>query len=63
LNSLSQQDYPQVLIEVIVVDNHSAEVTVDKVKASMERYCDKFYDFKLVIHDKNYGVSKLEMMQ
>ena len=58
LNSLLQQDYPLKLIEVIVVDGHSIDGTVNKVKRFMEEHGGKFYDFKLIVHDRNYGVSK-----
>ena len=58
LNSLLQQDYPLKLIEVIVIDGHSIDGTVNKVKRFMEEHGNKFYDFKLIVHDRNYGVSK-----
>ena len=58
LNSLLQQDYPLKLIEVIVVDDHSIDETVNKVRKFMEEHGNKFYDFKLIVHDRNYGVSK-----
>jgi len=58
LNSLLQQDYPLKLIEVIVIDDHSIDETVNKVKRFMEEHGNKFYDFKLIVHDRNYGVSK-----
>jgi len=58
LNSLLQQDYPLKLIEVIVVDGHSIDGTVNKVRKFIEKHGNKFYDFKLVIHDRNYGASK-----
>jgi len=58
LNSLLQQKYPLKLIEVIVVDDHSIDGTVNKIKRFMEEYGNKFYDFKLIVHDRNYGVSK-----
>jgi glycosyltransferase involved in cell wall biosynthesis len=58
LNSLLQQDYPLKLIEVIVVDGHSIDETVNKVRKFMEEHGNKFYDFKLIVHDRNYGVSK-----
>jgi len=58
LNALLFQDYPLKLLEVIVVDGCSTDRTIDKVKEFLGRYRDKFYDFKLIIHDRNYGVSK-----
>ena len=58
LNALLLQDYPLKFLEVIVVDGCSIDRTVDRVKEFLERYHDKFYDFKLIVHDKNYGVSK-----
>jgi glycosyltransferase involved in cell wall biosynthesis len=58
LNSLLQQDYPLKLIEVIVVDGHSIDETVNKVRKFIEKHANKFYDFKLIIHDRNYGASK-----
>jgi len=58
LNSLLQQDYPLKLIEVIVVDGHSIDETVNKVRKFIEKHGNKFYDFKLIIHDRNYGASK-----
>ena len=58
LNSLLQQDYPSKLIEVIVVDGHSIDETVNKVRKFMEEHGDKFHDFKLIVHDRNHGVSK-----
>jgi glycosyltransferase involved in cell wall biosynthesis len=58
LGSLLQQDYPLKLIEVIVVDGHSIDGTVNKVREFIEKHGNKFYDFKLIIHDRNYGVSK-----
>jgi glycosyltransferase involved in cell wall biosynthesis len=58
LNSLLQQDYPLKLIEVIVIDSQSIDGTVNKVKRFMEEHGNKFYDFKFIVHDRNYGVSK-----
>jgi len=58
LNALLNQEYPLKRIEVIVIDGHSVDNTVDKVRIFMEKHRDKFYDFQLIIHDKNYGVSK-----
>lgn len=58
LNALLNQYYSLKRIEVIVVDDHSIDNTMDKVKAFMGKYRDQFYGFKLIIHDKNYGVSK-----
>jgi glycosyltransferase involved in cell wall biosynthesis len=58
LYSLLQQDYPLKLIEVIVVDGHSIDGTVKRVRRFMEEHGNKFYDFKLIVHDRNYGVSK-----
>jgi glycosyltransferase involved in cell wall biosynthesis len=58
LNSLIIQDYPLKLIEIIIVDGHSVDDTVDKIKRFMEKYRDMFHNFELIIHGKNLGVSK-----
>jgi glycosyltransferase involved in cell wall biosynthesis len=58
LNSLLQQYYPLKLIEVVVVDGNSIDGTVNKVREFIGKHGNEFYDFKLIIHDRNYGASK-----
>jgi glycosyltransferase involved in cell wall biosynthesis len=58
LAALLSQTYPTKCIEVIMVDGHSQDNTVEKVKKFIASYRNYFHDIKLIIHDKNYGVSK-----
>jgi len=58
LEALLNQDYPLKHIEVIVVDGASIDNTVEIVKRFAEKYRHLFYDFKIIVHERNMGVSK-----
>lgn len=58
LNALLTQEYPLSLIEVIVVDDHSHDNTLDIVKEFEGEHRGKFYDFKIIVHEENLGVSR-----
>jgi glycosyltransferase involved in cell wall biosynthesis len=58
LTALVSQTYPTKCIEVIIVDGNSRDNTVEKVKKFIANYRNNFFDIKLIIHGKNYGVSK-----
>lgn len=58
LNALLKQQYPLYLIEVIIVDGRSHDTTLSIVERFMNEYGKKFYDFKIIVHERNLGVSK-----
>jgi len=58
LEALLKQDYPLNRIEVIVVDGASIDNTVEIVNRYAEKYRHLFYDFKIMVHERNMGVSK-----
>jgi len=58
LEALLKQNYPLKRIEVIIVDGASTDDTIKIVKKFAENYAHLFHDFKVIIHEKNMGVSK-----
>lgn len=58
LESLLVQDYPLKAIEVIVVEGHSIDNTLNILERFRKDYRDNFHDFKVVLHERNLGVSK-----
>jgi len=58
LDSILSQDFQLNKIELIVVDDGSKDNTVSIIKSFIEVNARKFYDVKLIVHDKNYGVSR-----
>jgi len=58
LEALHNQDYPLKCIEVTVVDGTSIDNTVEIVKKFAGRYDHLIYDFKIIVHERNMGVSK-----
>ena len=58
LKGIVEQDFPLNRVKLIVVDDGSKDNTLNIVKGFVERYSKLFYDVKIVVHDRNYGVSK-----
>jgi len=58
LDSILSQDFQLNKIELIVVDDGSKDNTVSIIKSFIEVNAHKFYDVRLIVHDKNYGVSR-----
>lgn len=58
LNALLEQEYPLNMIEVIVVDGCSYDNTLSIVREFKKLHGSKFHDFKIIIHERNLGVSK-----
>jgi glycosyltransferase involved in cell wall biosynthesis len=58
LKGIVGQDFPLNRVELIVVDGGSKDNTLKIVKEFVEHYSKLFYDVKIVVHDRNYGVSK-----
>lgn len=58
LDGILRQSYPLNRVELIIVDGGSKDSTLDIINRFVERHKDKFYDVKILVHDRNYGVSK-----
>ena len=58
LDSILDQNFPLDEIELIIVDGGSRDATLDMVKKFIDENRDKFRRIELIVHDKNYGVSK-----
>ena len=58
LKGIIEQDFPLNRVELIIVDGGSKDNTLKIVKEFVERYAKLFYNIKVVVHDRNYGVSK-----
>ena len=58
LKSIIEQDFPLNSVELIIVDGGSKDNTLKIIKEFVEHYAKNFYDVKVIVHDKNYGVSK-----
>jgi glycosyltransferase involved in cell wall biosynthesis len=58
LKGIVEQDFPLNRVELIVVDGGSKDNTLKIIKEFVERYSKLFYDVKVIVHDRNYGVSK-----
>ncbi|MCI4462549.1 MAG: glycosyltransferase family 2 protein, partial [Thermogladius sp.] len=58
LKGVVGQDFPLNRVELIIVDGGSKDNTLKMVKEFAERYSKLFYDVRVVVHDRNYGVSK-----
>ncbi|MEM4914011.1 MAG: glycosyltransferase [Desulfurococcaceae archaeon] len=58
LNAILKQTYPLNKVELIIVDGGSKDETIDIIKRFLNENSHKFNTVRLIIHDKNYGVSK-----
>jgi glycosyltransferase involved in cell wall biosynthesis len=58
LKGVIEQDFPLEKVELIVVDGGSKDKTLELIQSFLKENVHRFYDVKLMIHDKNYGVSK-----
>lgn len=58
MKSIVEQDYPLSKIELIIVDGGSKDNTLAVLDAFLKKYSGVFYATKLIVHDKNYGLSR-----
>jgi glycosyltransferase involved in cell wall biosynthesis len=58
LRAIVNQDFPLREVELIIVDGGSKDNTLKIIKEFVEQYAKNFYSVKVIVHNKNYGVSK-----
>jgi len=58
LRATVYQDFPLEKVELIIVDGSSKDNTLKIVKEFVKHHAKLFYDVKVIVHDRNYGVSK-----
>jgi glycosyltransferase involved in cell wall biosynthesis len=58
LDGILSQDFPLNKVELIIVDGGSKDDTLNIIRDFAKMHKDKFYDVKIIIHDKNYGISR-----
>ena len=58
LRAIVDQKFPLEKVELIIVDGGSRDKTLELIQAFLKENAHHFYDVKVIIHDKNYGVSK-----
>jgi glycosyltransferase involved in cell wall biosynthesis len=58
LKGIIEQDFSLEKVELIVVDGGSKDNTLKIINEFVEYHVKLFYDAKVIIHDRNYGVSK-----
>jgi glycosyltransferase involved in cell wall biosynthesis len=58
LDGIIQQDFPLDKVELIIVDGGSKDGTLSILNKFIQENKRRFSDVKLVVHDRNYGVSK-----
>jgi len=58
LNGILRQDFPLNLVELIIVDDGSKDGTLKIVQKFIAECGTYFNDTKLIVHEKNYGVSR-----
>ena len=58
LQGILRQDFPLDLVELIIIDGGSKDGTLKIVQKFITEYGKLFNNVKLIIHEKNYGVSR-----
>jgi glycosyltransferase involved in cell wall biosynthesis len=58
LRNIIGQDFPLNKVELVIVDDGSKDCTLRVIKEFVEQYAKNFCDVKIIVHDRNYGVSK-----
>jgi len=58
LKGIIEQDFPLNGVELIIVDGGSKDNTLKIIGKFVKHYAKKFYDVNVIVHDKNYGLSK-----
>ena len=58
LKGIIEQDFSLNRVELVIVDGGSKDNTLKTIREFIEHYAKKFYDVNIIVHDKNYGISK-----
>jgi glycosyltransferase involved in cell wall biosynthesis len=58
LGAIIDQDFPLEKVELIIIDGCSKDKTLELIQFFLKENAHRFYDIKLMIHEKNYGVSR-----
>jgi glycosyltransferase involved in cell wall biosynthesis len=58
LRAIVSQNFPLGKVELIIVDGGSKDKTLELIRSFLKENAYLFHDVKVIIHNKNYGVSK-----
>lgn len=58
LRAILNQNFSLEKVELIIVDGGSRDRTLELIERFLRENSHRFYDVKLIIHDRNYGVTK-----